>query len=519
MNKQIKIAITGANGYLGTNTIIAAIVRGWSVNAVIRREEVFEEVKKLGAKPFLIRKFDIPQLEAAFKGCKAVIHFANIVCGSKNQFENVNIEGMKSLCIAAKNSGVSRIIYPSGLGVDKYKIEVWANNNYFYSKRRAEELLISSGVPYVIFRPSYILGPNDELIPEIIEQIYDGLVYIAGDGTIPMQPIFIRDATSAFLNAAQGNGNDNKIYNLVGPETTNMVNIVDYILKTIKKMGLNLPSPEIRYISFDEAAKFLKICQEMVDVMKCDLIEDGNLTAKSLDFTLSSLSSAIEAAVYEKLDVTTDYNEKRAILLLSGGIDSTTALFWAIKHNYEVIGLSLNYKWRPEKEKEAVKKLVELTNTKLIEVPTPYIMVATDLRLEGYPVPSVINAPEGYIPQRNLVFYSIAAYFAEIYGITTIIGGHIKDDFEKFNDSTPSFFKALQNLIEMSRPYTNINKLDFIFPLSQMNKLGVVKMAQDLKVPLELTWSCYGDFDNHCGKCIPCQTRKRALIQLEENNK
>lgn len=519
MKEQIKIAITGANGYLGTNTIRAAIERGWLVNAVIRREEVFEEVKNLGTKPFLIRKFDIPQLDAAFKGCKAVIHFANIVCGSKNQFENVNIEGMKSLCIAAKNSGVSRIIYPSGLGVDKYKIETWANNNYFYSKNRAEELLMSSGVPYVIFRPSYILGPNDELIPEIIEQIYDGIVYIAGDGTIPMQPIFIRDATSAFLNAAQGNGKDNEIYNLVGPETTNMVNIVDLVINKIKEMGLNLPAPEIRHISFDEAARFLEICQEMVDVMKCDLIKDGNVTAKSLNFTLSSLNSAIEAAVYEKLDIKLNYNQKQAILLLSGGIDSTTALYWALKHNYEVIGLSLNYKWRPEKEKEAVKKLVELTNIKLIEIPTPYIMVATDLRLESYPVPSVINAPEGYIPLRNLVFYSIAAYFAEIYGITTIIGGHIKEDFKRFNDSTPAFFTALQDLINFSKNKGEKNRIDFIFPLSDLNKSEVVKMAQELNVPLNLTWSCYSDFEKACGKCIPCQSREKALKQLAESNK
>ncbi|MFW9949197.1 MAG: 7-cyano-7-deazaguanine synthase [Candidatus Thorarchaeota archaeon] len=516
MSEKVKIAITGANGYLGKSTIKAAKERGWLVNAIIRREEVIEELKTLGAEPYLVKGFDINQLEAAFKGCKAVLHFANIVCGDKTLFEKVNIEGLNHIITAAIKSDVSRIIYPSGLGVDKYGERSWANNNYFYSKRKAEELLMSRNIPYVIFRPSYILGPNDELIPEIIEQIYDGIVYIVGDGMVPMQPIFIKDATTAFLNAALGEGKDNVIYNLVGPEPTNMLKIVEIILKIIKEMGLNLPNPAIRHISYEEAPKLLEICEEMVEVMKCDILEDGNLTAKSLKYTLSPLNSAIKAAVFEKLMIKPKSKQDVAIILLSGGIDSTTALFWALQQKYEVIGLSLNYKWRSKKEKEAVKQISELTKIKLIEIPLPYVMVATDLRLEGYPVPSVENAPEGYIPLRNMLFYSIAAYFAEIYGIKTIIGGHIKDDFNRFNDSTPAFFKDLQELIKLSKHNQDKGSIEFIFPLSNLNKLEVIKMAKKLEVPLDLTWSCYGDFEKPCGICVPCKSRSDALMNANK---
>ena len=518
MTQNFTIAITGANGYLGTNTIKTAKERGYSVNAIVRREEVVEMIDRLGAKPYLIKDFNITQLENAFKDCMAVIHFANIVCGSKDQFEKANIDGLKNVIIAAKNSEISRIIYPSGLGVDKYGERDWANNNYFYSKRKAEELLIKSNLHYVIFRPSYILGPNDELIPELIEQIYDGIVYITGDGTVPMQPIFIKDATSAFLNAAQGKGKDNVIYNLVGPQTTNMVKIIEDVLKIIKEMGLNLPNPKLQHISYEEAPKVLEICEEMVDVMKCNVVEDGSLTAKALNFTLSPLSSALKAAVFEKLMIKADIKENSAIILLSGGIDSTTALFWALQQNYEVTGLSINYKWRPKKEKEAIKKFVELTKIKLIEVDLPFVMVATDLRLEGYPVPSVENAPEGYIPLRNLLFYSIAAYFAELYGIKTIIGGHIKDDFERFKDATPTFFESLQDLIKHSNPNQDKQSVEFLFPLSNLNKIEVIKMANELKVPLDLTWSCYGDFETPCGICTPCQLRADAIKKLNKTN-
>ena len=98
MTQNFIIAITGANGYLGKNTIKAAKERGWIVNAIVRREETIDIVKALGAIPYLIKDFDVHQLENAFKSCKAVIHFANIVCGSKSQFELVNMsEYIKNL--------------------------------------------------------------------------------------------------------------------------------------------------------------------------------------------------------------------------------------------------------------------------------------------------------------------------------------------------------------------------------------------------------------------------------------
>ena len=92
MTESKKIAITGANGFLGQHTIRAAVLQEWDVIGIVRREEVIKEIEKLGAKPFLVKNFDIDNLEKAFKGCKAVIHFANVVCGSKKLFEEVNIE-------------------------------------------------------------------------------------------------------------------------------------------------------------------------------------------------------------------------------------------------------------------------------------------------------------------------------------------------------------------------------------------------------------------------------------------
>ena len=125
-----------------------------------------------------------------------------------------------------KKRNVSRFIVPTGLGLDQYNQKAWATNAYFLSKLHIEELCQAGTQPFVIFRPSTILGPGDELIPGLVQDIANGHVSIIGNGNIPMQPISIINATDAFLNAAQGDGLDNTIYDLVGPEVFNMNTLV-----------------------------------------------------------------------------------------------------------------------------------------------------------------------------------------------------------------------------------------------------------------------------------------------------
>jgi 7-cyano-7-deazaguanine synthase len=294
-----------------------------------------------------------------------------------------------------------------------------------------------------------------------------------------------------------------------------MKNLTEKVLHAIKDIGLNIPLPKYEFIPYDSVPAKFEICKEMVDVMKCDIIADGKITANSLGFTISSIDNAIKNAVKSKLIVQNKIKDNKAILMLSGGIDSTTALFWAMNKGYEIIALSVNYKWRPKKEIEATRKLAELKKIFLVEVSMPYIMGATDLRLEGYPIPSAKNAPEGFIPLKNLVFYSVAAYFAEIYGCRKIIGGHMKDDVSNFSDAGLDFFKALENIIELSKHDKALDTVKFMMPFSNITKAEVVKLAVELDVPIDDTWSCYGDYDESCGNCSSCISRQRALNEIK----
>jgi len=514
MIESKKLAITGANGFLGQHTIRAAVLQEWDVIGIVRREEVIKEIEKLGAKPFLVKNFDIDNLEKAFKGCKAVIHFANVVCGSKKLFEEVNIEGVRAIVEAAKKANVSRIIYPSGLGVDKYGKVKWANNEYFRSKGIAEQIIREGEVPYILFRPSYILGPNDELIPEMIEQIVDGIVLIVGDGKVPMQPIFVEDATKAFLAAANGVGENNQIYDLVGPEIINMLRLVSLVYENLVELGYNVPQPRVKNIPYEKAAEELELCQEMIDVMQSDITSDGNLTAKALGFSLSDINKAVRAAITEKMTLKEDKKDKKAIILLSGGIDSATTLYWAHQEGYNLIAITFNYSYRPENERKTALKQAQKLGIEIIEIPIPYLKEAIELRIDGFPVPCVVDAPEGFIPARNLVFYSNAAYYAEVYGCNCIIGGHLIEDTSNFPDASMEFFNSLEKLINKGKHQKDKSVIKFLHPLLKMNKNEVLKLAKKLNVPFELTWSCYYDGDQPCGLCSSCRKRKEVFNEL-----
>ncbi len=511
-----KIAILGANGFLGRHTTRAAVEQGWEVHGIVRREEAAEIVRPLGANVFLIDDYlNRPEkLKSALKDCKALVNFANIVCGSPEFFKKINVEGSKAIIKAAESANVDRIVYPSGLGISEYNKKEWATNEYFKSKKQAEQIFLASKVSAIIFRPDYILGPGDELIPWIVEQIWEGEVIIAGDGKSPMQPLYVGDATKIFLAAASGIGEDNSINKLAGKEQTNMNELVDLIFKIIKKEGLNLPEPVIKHISYENAPNELNLCKELVDVMQCDLLPDGEKTAKLFKVNLTSYEEAVQKATLPEISINEKKKNYNAICLLSGGLDSTISLYWALKEGYKVLVLSIYYGYRPEKEIKAVKKICKNLNLKLIEVPLKFVKEATDLRFEGYPIPSAENAPQGFIPHKNIIFYTTAAYYADLYGCEVIIGGQISEDNGIFPDSNIPFFNSLKTLINNSKHDNDPQKIHFSFPLFDKTKAEAIKLGNQLNVPFELTWSCYKSGDEPCGKCDSCKKRMESFQKL-----
>ena len=209
----------------------------------------------------------------------------------------------------------------------------------------------------------------------------------------------------------------------------------------------------------------------------------------------------------------------KAIVLFSGGIDSTTALFWALGQGFDVIALSFSYQGRAQQELQATRRIAHSTKAQYIEVSLPFLQSATNLMRHDSDVFKDKKVPEGYIPTRNLIYYALAAYYSEIYGAECIIAGHLETDSIGFPDATPAFFQAVESIINLMQ-LDRVTKLpiQILLPFLAKTKSEVIQLAVQLKVPLELTWSCFYDKVVHCENCESCWEREEAFEQAEIND-
>ena len=190
----------------------------------------------------------------------------------------------------------------------------------------------------------------------------------------------------------------------------------------------------------------------------------------------------------------------KAVVLLSGGIDSTVALVLAKKSGLEVIGLEFSYEGRPSKETNMVDKICELTNTELYTV--------------SYPAPvRKISSEKVEISESNTLYFSIAGGFAHANNIKYIIAGPILNDWINTQDerASPKHYKTLNELLK--REYLQ-NPPKIITPLIYLNKVEVVRIGLSIGTPLHLTHSCPHSSESPCGKCAQCIEREEAFSKV-----
>lgn len=206
-------------------------------------------------------------------------------------------------------------------------------------------------------------------------------------------------------------------------------------------------------------------------------------------------------------------NQADALVLLSGGLDSATCLYWAKKKFTNVSAITFNCFDRATQERLAAIQIAKAAGfPNLLEIDIPFVREYSDLgnaneRIQDDRLPT-------YIPSRNLIFYSIAAHFAEPLGIKWIIGGHNDHDGSFFKDATSDYIDRINSLFKQGSPISNQNSCVILTPLGKKNRKEVVELALDLDVPLELTWSCHGKNIRHCGTCYACRQRLEAFKSL-----
>ncbi|HVL48278.1 MAG TPA: 7-cyano-7-deazaguanine synthase [Candidatus Thermoplasmatota archaeon] len=210
-----------------------------------------------------------------------------------------------------------------------------------------------------------------------------------------------------------------------------------------------------------------------------------------------------------------DSRTTRAVVLLSGGLDSAVALWWALRRGWEVHALAFDYHARPERERRAAHRLAEAARVRLTAVPLPFLREAADLEAGPWTGNAALaDAPPGYVPARNLVFYGIASHAAEALGATRVVGGHIGSDAETFGDASRAFFDGLKKLNATGLWTGRARPLSFELPLKGLTKREVVALGVSLGVPFVATWSCYEDAAAPCGACPSCVERRGAFADV-----
>jgi uncharacterized protein YbjT (DUF2867 family) len=232
---SLKVAITGANGFVGKNIGKTLEKKGISVVGIVRKSKRssinFRDV---------ISSEDLSEnyLTSKLHGCYALLHF--IGKGKQtvdSDYQKVNVDLTKNAIKLCKKAKIKKIIYISGLGVSKD-----TTFGYFISKFQAEQEIINSGLDYTIFRASYIIGKDDSLSNFLFKQIKKGTIMIPGSGRYRMQPIFIEDVSEVVFQSVLQNKFSNKIIDLVGPKTVTFNDYVrDFLQRkktTIKHVNL-----------------------------------------------------------------------------------------------------------------------------------------------------------------------------------------------------------------------------------------------------------------------------------------
>ena len=203
---------------------------------------------------------------------------------------------------------------------------------------------------------------------------------------------------------------------------------------------------------------------------------------------------------------------KKAICILSGGMDSTLASYMAKNDGYEIIAVHFNYGQRTQdRELKAFRDICnDLKILEKYEIDIPFFtqIGASALTDKNIDVPTggiEAGVPITYVPFRNGIFLSITAAIAEKEGATAMYIGVVQEDSSGYPDCTDTFIDKMTKAINQGTKEET--KIEIKTPLVHLSKAQIVQEAVRLNVPLEHTWSCYKEEEKACGVCDSCRLR------------
>jgi len=209
------------------------------------------------------------------------------------------------------------------------------------------------------------------------------------------------------------------------------------------------------------------------------------------------------------------------VSLLSGGIDSTTLVFWLKDKGFNVQALTIIYGQKHQKEVDAARVIAHRASVgwRLIDLSKLKPILYSALTQEAIQIPEVPEIAEHYdtlrftvVPNRNAILLSIATAYAVSLGWYTVAYAAHWSDRGVYPDCRQEFVKAFENAMRLAN---DLPEFEILTPFIGNEKRDIVKIGQKLGVPYELTWSCYKGGEVHCGVCSSCRERKRAFAEAD----
>jgi uncharacterized protein YbjT (DUF2867 family) len=245
----VKILVTGGTGFVGGHVVAALRAQDRPVRALVRDAGKGAKLAGLGCELASGDVTDPQSLRAAVEGCQVVVHLVAIRRGRPEDFERVMTQATRDLVAAARDAGVSRFVLMSALGTSEQTATVVP---YFRAKWQMEQIVRDSGLEHVIFRPSFVFGPDGGVLPLFIRQVrYSPVTPVIGSGLHKVQPIWADDVAAFFAAGVDLPEAANRIFELGGPDVVTWNELYERIAKVLHKRRrrLNIPSGLLREVA------------------------------------------------------------------------------------------------------------------------------------------------------------------------------------------------------------------------------------------------------------------------------
>lgn len=220
-------------------------------------------------------------------------------------------------------------------------------------------------------------------------------------------------------------------------------------------------------------------------------------------------------------------SQEKAIILFSGGLDSTTALYWAKNKYSHLWALTVDYGQRHRLEIDYARKICQRLNIpqKIFRLDLTQIggSALTDPHINLPKIKSINKIESGipitYVPFRNGIFLAVAAAWGEVLGIDTVICGFNVIDSPNYPDTRLPFIKAMENAIkEGTRAAFGGQAIKIVAPLINLKKSEIIKTGLALGADYSYSLSCYAGQETPCQKCASCVLRAQAWQEIGQED-